>query len=261
MKTAAVSFVTALLLAAALACGPRGLSRVPLTIFAAASLSSAINAATAAYAAQNTTVTFTVSTGSSTALRVQIEQGAPADMLLSADLKNPQALFDDGLADGGPVNFASNRLAIVVPKGNPAGLTSAFDLGRTGVRVVAAGDEVPITGYTTSLLQNLAAQPGAPANLAAAYTANVVSREEDVRSLLAKVELGEADAGVVYATDARSSDKVDTVPIPDAAQVSALYSGVVIRTSRASDGAHTFLTWLAGPEGQARLASFGFSPP
>lgn len=261
MKTAAVSFVTALLLAAALACGPRGLSRVPLTIFAAASLSSAINAATAANAAQNTTVTFTVSTGSSTALRVQIEQGAPADMLLSADLKNPQALFDDGLADGGPVNFASNRLAIVVPKGNPAGLTSAFDLGRTGVRVVAAGDEVPITGYTTSLLQNLAAQPGAPANLAAAYTANVVSREEDVRSLLAKVELGEADAGVVYATDARSSDKVDTVPIPDAAQVSALYSGVVIRTSRASDGAHTFLTWLAGPEGQARLASFGFSPP
>lgn len=261
MKTAAVSFVTALLLAAVLACGPRGLSRVPLTIFAAASLSSAINAATAANAAQNTTVTFTVSTGSSTALRVQIEQGAPADMLLSADLKNPQALFDDGLADGGPVNFASNRLAIVVPKGNPAGLTSAFDLGRTGVRVVAGGDEVPITGYTTTLLQNLAAQPGAPANLAAAYTANVVSREEDVRSLLAKVELGEADAGVVYATDARSSDKVDTVPIPDAAQVSALYSGVVIRTSRASDGAHTFLTWLAGPEGQARLASFGFSPP
>jgi molybdate transport system substrate-binding protein len=261
LKAAAVSFITALLLAAVVGCGPGGLSRIPLTVFAAASLSDAISAVTADYAARNTTVTFTVSTGSSTALRTQIEQGAPADILLSADLKNPQALFDGGLAYGGPVTFASNRLAIVVPKGNPAGLASAFDLGRTGLRVVAAGDEVPITGYTTTLLQNLAAQPGAPAGLAAAYAANVVSREEDVRSLLAKIELGEADAGVVYLTDARSSDKVDTVPIPDAAQVSALYGGVVTKTSKAADAAHAFLTWLAGSAGQAKLAGFGFSPP
>ena len=232
-----------------------------LTLYVASSLTDAAAAATADYKTAHPEITFTRSNGSSTALRTQIEQGAQADVLLSADLKNPQALFDAGLAGGGPVNFASNRLAIVVPKGNPAGIASAFDLGRAGVRVVGAGDEVPITGYTTTLLHNLAAQPGAPAGLADAYSANVVSREEDVRSLLAKIELGEADAGVVYATDARSSDKVDTVAIPDAADVRALYSGVVTKTSSAADAAHEFLTWLAGPAGQAKLASFGFSPP
>jgi molybdate transport system substrate-binding protein len=232
-----------------------------LTLYVASSLSDAVVAATAEYKTAHPEVTFTVSTGSSTALRTQIEQGAPADVLLSADLENPLKLFDAGLADGGLVNFTSNRLAIVVPKGNPARLTSPFDLGRPGVRVVAAGEEVPITGYTTSLLGNLTGLPGAPDNLFVTYTYNIVSREEDVRTLLAKVELGEADAGVVYATDARSSDKVDTVPIPDAAQVKALYGGIVIRTSRASDAAHEFLTWLTGPAGQAKLASFGFNPP
>ena len=95
-----------------------------LTLYVAASLSDAIEAATAEYNAGHPEITFTQSNGSSTALRTQIEQGAPADMLLSADIKNPQALFDGGLADGGPMNFAANRLAIVVPKGNPAGLTS-----------------------------------------------------------------------------------------------------------------------------------------
>jgi molybdate transport system substrate-binding protein len=252
-------------LALLLAASTSGCTTTPgaanLTLYVASSLTDAVGAATAEYKAAHPRLSITQSNGSSTALRTQIEQGAPADVLLSADLKNPQALFDGGLADGGPVNFAANRLAIVVPKGNPAGLASAFDLGRAGVRVVAAGDEVPITGYTTSLLQNLAAQPGAPAGLVAAYAANVVSREVDVRSLLAKVELGEADAGVVYATDARSSDRVDSVPIPAAAQVSAPYSGVVTKTSKATEAAHAFLAWLASPAGQARLADFGFSPP
>jgi len=260
VKTVAHLAVALSLVAGAIGCTTTRAAE-NLTLYVASSLTDAVGAATAEYKAAHPELTFTQSNGSSTALRTQIEQGAPADVLLSADLKNPQALFDGGLADGGPVNFASNRLAMAVPKGNPAGLASAFDLGRAGVRVVAAGDEVPITGYTTTLLQNLAAQPGAPAGLAVAYAANVVSREEDVRSLLAKVELGEADAGVVYATDARSSDKVDTVPIPDAAQVSALYAGVVMKASKSTDAAHAFLTWLAGPAGQAKLAGFGFSPP
>ena len=246
----------AVLAVGVVACGPRGLSRLPLTVFAAASLSDAIDAATTEYASQNSTVTFTTSTGSSTALRMQIEQGAKADLFLSADTKNPQALVDGGLADGPATVFAANKLAIVVPKGNPAGLTSAFDLGKEGVKVVAAGDAVPITAYAATLIENLASQPGAPADYAARYAANVISQEEDVKSVLTKIELGDADGAIVYLTDAQSSDKVDTIPIPD-----TLYSGVVTKASPSTAGASTFLTWRAGPDGQTVLASFGFSSP
>ena len=133
-------------------------------------------------------------------------------MLLSADTKNPQALVDAGLADGTATNFAANKLAIVVPKGNPAGLTSPFDLARDGVKVVAAGDAVPITAYAKTLINNLASQPGALADFAAKYAANVISQEEDAKSVLTKVELGEADGAIVYVTDAQSSDRSTRCP-------------------------------------------------
>jgi molybdate transport system substrate-binding protein len=113
----------------------------------------------------------------------------------------------------------------------------------------------------TQLLANLAATPGMPADLAARYAANVVSREEDVKSVLAKIELGEADAAVVYATDAASSTQVDTVAIPDAAQVKATYAGDVVKSSANVDQAAEFLGWIDGPYGGSVLAGFGFSPP
>jgi molybdate transport system substrate-binding protein len=112
-----------ILLVSAIACNAAP-STQNLTVYAAASLSDAVNAATATYTAAHPETKFTISTGSSAALRTQIEQGAKADLLLSADTKNPQALVDGGLADGTGTNFAANKLAIVVPKGNPAGLTS-----------------------------------------------------------------------------------------------------------------------------------------
>jgi molybdate transport system substrate-binding protein len=260
-----VKFASRLFLACLLLVGVIGCASAPsssnLTVYAAASLSNAIDAATVAYTAAHPETRFTISTGSSTALRMQIEQGAKADLLLSADTKNPQALVDGGFADDTATNFAANKLAIVVPKGNPAGLTSPFDLAREGVKVVAAGDGVPITAYAKALINNLASQPGAPADFAAKYAANVISEEEDVKSALTKVELAEADAAIVYVTDAESSDKVDTLPIPDAAQVSTLYSGVVTKASPSGAAAHTFLAWLAGPDGQQALAGFGFTSP
>jgi molybdate transport system substrate-binding protein len=261
VKFAARSFVTAVLLVAAVGCNSAPAAQ-NLTVYAAASLSDAVNAVTAAYTVAHPETTFTISTGSSTALRTQIEQGAKADLLLSADTKNPQALVDGGLADGTVTNFAANKLAIVVPKGNPAGLASPFDLAKDGVKVVAAGDAVPITSYAKTLVNNLATQPGAPADFAAKYAANVISQEEDVKSVLAKVELGEADGAIVYVTDAESAvDKVDTIPIPDPAQVSTVYSGVVTKGSPSAQAAHAFLTWLAGADGQKALASFGFTSP
>jgi molybdate transport system substrate-binding protein len=232
-----------------------------LTVFGAASLTEALTAVKAAYQAAHPGTSLVISTDSSAALATQIEQGAPADVFLSADTENARRLVDGGFARGQPVSFAANELAIVVPAGNPAGLASPADLARPGLKVIAAGVEVPITGYATQLVANLAALPGYPADFEAAYAANVVSREDNVKAVLAKIALGEGDAGIVYRTDAESSPRVDTIAIPAGANVRASYAGVVVGSSPRPGAAQAFLDWLTGPAGQAILASFGFVAP
>ena len=203
----------------------------------------------------------TVSTDSSATLETQIEQGAPVDVFLSADTTNPKKLVEGGFADGDAVVFAGNKLTIITPKDDPGGLTSPFDLAKAGVRIVAAGDDVPITRYATTLVENLAAAPGAPAGFAAAYDKNVVSREDNVSAVRSKIELGEGDAAIVYVTDAAASDKVGTIEIPDALNVPASYAGVVVKASAQHAAAHAFLDWLRGPDGRSILDQFGFLPP
>ena len=233
-----------------------------LTVLGAASLKGVLEKAKAAYESANPGTTVTISTGSSTALETQIEQGAPADVFLSADTANPQKLVDGGFAAGPPTVFAGNELTIITPTDNPGGVNVPNDLAKSGLKIIAAGDEVPITKYATKLVANLAAVPGAPANFVDAYNANVASKEEDVKSVVAKVELGEGDAGIVYVTDAAASSKVKTVAVtPDSANVPATYAGVTVKASTNPDAALTFLTWFAGPDGQAILSSFGFLPP
>ncbi len=234
---------------------------IELTVFGAASLRSALEQAAIAYEAVAPGTTLVVSTDSSATLATQITQGAPADVFLAADVANPQRLADDGFADGPPVAFARNELTIIVPADNPAGLATAFDIGRAGVRVIAAGDEVPITKYASQLIDHLAMEPGAPADLAASYQANVVSREDNVGAVRSKIELGEGDAGVVYVTDAAASDEVATIDVPPGANVAATYAGVVVRSSPNIGSAHAFLDWLAGPAGQEILGGLGFLPP
>jgi molybdate transport system substrate-binding protein len=234
--------------------------RSDMTVFAAASLRDAIGAAADEYELRGS-VPVSVSTDSSATLRTQIEQGARADAFLSADTANPEALAAAGLVDGPLVPFAGNRLAIVVPADNPAGIATPFDLGRAGLTIVAAGPSVPITAYATALLENLAAMPGAPAGLLAAYEANVASREDNVRVALAKVELGEADAAIVYASDAAASSAVVSIDIPPEANVVATYAGAVPTTAANRSGGHGFLDFLVAPDGGAILARFGFEPP
>lgn len=232
-----------------------------LTIYGAASLKGVLDKVKTAYETANPGTTLTVSTDSSSALEMQIEQGAPADVFLSADSSNPQKLVDGGFASGDPVSFAGNKLTIIVPKGNPAGISSPLDLAKSGVKVIAAGDEVPITKYAKQLVDKLAAAAGAPADFAAKYAANVASKEDNVNAVVGKIELGEGDAGIVYVTDAKASSKVDTVDVPDAENVPASYAGVVTKASQNQDAAKAFLSWFAGPEGQAILSQFGFLPP
>ena len=224
-----------------------------LTIFAAASLKNALAEVKTAYEAANPGTILTDSTDSSSALETQIEQGAPADVFLSADTTNPQKLVDAGLAAGEPVNFAGNKLVIIVPADNPAGIATPADLAKDGVKVIAAGDEVPITKYATQLVENL--------GIAEQYVANVATKEDSVSGIVSKIELGEGDAGIVYVTDATAAENVTTVAIPDGSNVPATYSGVVVGTSQNQEAATAFLAWLAGPDGQAVLSTFGFLPP
>jgi molybdate transport system substrate-binding protein len=232
-----------------------------LAIYAAASLKGALDEAKAAYEAANPGTTLVISPDSSSALETQIEQGAPADVFLSADTTNPKKLVDKGLADGDTVTFAGNKLTIIVPADNRAGITSPKDLAKSGIKVIAAGDEVPITKYATQLVDNLAKESGYPADFAAAYAANVASKEDNVKAVVAKIELGEGDAGIVYVTDAKASDRVTPIAVPVSANVPATYDGLVVKGSRNAAAARAFLDWFAGPAGQAILSDLGFLPP
>lgn len=240
-------------------------TKADLTIYGAASLKGALKSLKAAYEAAVPGTTLTIATDSSATLRTQIEQGAPADIFLSADQKNPDTLVKAGLTDGPALAFAGNTLTIIVPKlGQAVGAAtvhSPADLARPGTKIVSAGADVPVTRYADQVVANLAALPGYPPGFASAYAANVVSREQNVKAVVAKIELGEGDAAIVYATDAVGSDKVDLIPIPPTANVLAIYAGVVIKGSAQAPAAHAFLEWLAGPIGRAILVNAGFVPP
>jgi molybdate transport system substrate-binding protein len=261
--------LAALLLAvgAATACTSPAASPSPsgaaaeLVVYAAASLTAPLESVKAAYESDHPAVHLTLALDSSAALRTQIEQGAPADLFLSADVTNPQKLVDAALASGPVTKFAGNHLIVGVPKANPGSIETPADLARPGVRIVAAGENVPITVYTTQLIERLSAQPGYPADFASAYESNVVSREDNVKAIVTKVELGEADGGIVYVTDALVSDKLATVAVPPAAAVTATYGGVVVAASTYGAEAVALLAWLAGPDGQATLDDFGFVAP
>ncbi|MDP9269842.1 MAG: molybdate ABC transporter substrate-binding protein [Chloroflexota bacterium] len=239
----------------------RSISASNLTVYGAASLKTALERLTVAYEAATPGVTVTVSTDSSAALETKIEQGAPADLFLSADTANPQKLVDGELADGGVVRFAGNRLTIIIPKDNPAAIHKPVDLAKPGVKIIAAGDAVPITKYASQLVANLAEQPGYPTDFVARYAANIASKEDSVAGVVSKVALGEGDAGIVYITDATSSSNVTAIAVPDAANVHATYGAVVIKASKHIGGARAFLTWLAGSVAQSILASLGFLSP
>ncbi|HET9085648.1 MAG TPA: molybdate ABC transporter substrate-binding protein [Candidatus Limnocylindrales bacterium] len=234
---------------------------VELTVYGAASLAGVLDAAKAAFETANPGLKLMISTDSSAALEMKIEQGAPADVFLAADTTNPKKLVDRGFASGDAVEFAGNELAIIVPKGNSAKISTPADLARSGVKVIAAGDEVPITKYAKQLVANLAKVSGYPSDFAAAYDRNVASKEDNVKAVVAKVGLGEGDAGIVYATDAKASRDVDTLAIPEGANVPVTYAGVVVKASPNTDAATAFLDWLTGPDGQAILKQSGFLPP
>jgi molybdate transport system substrate-binding protein len=185
-------------------------------------------------------------------LAFQIRQGAPADLFLAASPKYPQELYADGLCSK-PVAFATNTVVLVVPRANPARIRSVYDLRRDGIKLVIGARGVPIGDYTRRLLATLGLT---------SVLSNVVSEEDDVKLVVTKVALGEADAGFVYLTDVKPvGNRVFRIALPPSAQPKVEYQACVPSGSKRASQARAYLGRLLGKTGRARLRAAGFGLP
>ncbi|MEV0258547.1 molybdate ABC transporter substrate-binding protein [Streptomyces sp. NPDC050732] len=254
-RTAAAAVTAALLLPLA-ACGndddsdsekDGGGKDVSLTVLAASSLTDVFATAEKAYEKEHPGTKLTISAAGSQELAAQVRQGAPADVLVTADTKTMDGLKGE---TGEPTVIARNRLVIATREGNPDKIKGLKDLGDSKLKVVLADDTVPVGRYSKQVLdkQGVDVRP--------------VSKEANVRSVLSKVELGEADAGIVYRTDAATAPgKVDAVEIPDGQNAVAAYPAATLKSSGHGEAAAAFVKWLSTPEAQKILRDAGFQKP
>lgn len=230
--------------AQASASAPAEAKAANLTVLAASSLTDVFKTAGAAYEKAHPGTKVTFSFAGSQELAAQVKQGAPADALVTADTKTMDGLKAE---TNDATVIAKNRLVIAAGKGNPFKIDELKDLADTKLKVVLAAPEVPVGRYSKQILdaQKIEVKP--------------VSQEPNVRAVLSKVELGEADAGLVYKTDsAKSGDKVVTVDIPDDQNAVASYPAATLKQSKNSEAAAAFVAWLSTPEAQKILQDAGF---
>ncbi|NXY97509.1 molybdate ABC transporter substrate-binding protein [Streptomyces sp. BR123] len=215
-----------------------------LTVLAASSLTDAFRTAGAAYGKAHPGTRITFSFAGSQELAAQVRQGSPADVLVTADTRTMDGLRGE---TGEPSVIAKNRLVIATGKDNPFKIAALKDLADSRIKVVLAAPEVPVGRYGKQILdaQRIEVKP--------------VSLEPNVRAVLSKVELGEADAGLVYKTDStNSADKVETVEIPDEQNAVASYPAATLKQSKNAEAAAAFVAWLSSPEAQKILQDAGF---
>ncbi|MGW0790062.1 molybdate ABC transporter substrate-binding protein [Streptomyces sp. NPDC002911] len=252
-RRAGAVVLPAALLATLAACGGEAdgkdsaAPKTELTVLAASSLTDVFVAAGAAYEKGHPGTKVTFSFAGSQELAAQVGQGAPADALVTADTRTMDGLTAD---TGKPTVIAKNRLVIATGQGNPEKVESLTDLADPALKVVLAAPEVPVGRYGRDILdaQKIDVKP--------------VSQEPNVRAVLSKVELGEADAGLVYRTDAATAtDKVDAIDIPDAQNAIASYPAATLKSSGNTEAAAAFVSWLSTPEAQKILQAAGFQKP
>ena len=230
-----------------------------LTVFAAASLTDVFTEIGAAFDAANPGVTITFNFAGSQALRTQIEEGAPADVFASANGKEMDALVTGTFvtADVAQV-FLSNKLVVILPADNPAALEKLEDLANPGIKLVLAAEEVPVGKYARQALDLMDASFGT--GFKDKVLANVVSNEDNVKQVVAKVQLGEADAGIVYISDSIAAPELKSIEIPTNLNAGAKYPIAPLVKSENADLAAKFIEYVLSFEGQAVLAKWGFAP-
>lgn len=245
-------FLVAVFAALLTACGssgsPSGTSLSgTASVFAASSLTASFKALGTSFQAAHSGVTVTFNFAGTPTLVTQIEQGAPADVFASADTTNMAKLTTDGFTIGTSQVFAHNQLEIVVAPGNPKGITGLADLAKPGLIYISAGPTVPAGKYA---LQALAT---------AGVKVTPKSLETDVASVVSKIELGEADAAIVYTTDVQAAgSKVAGVAIPASANVIATYPIIAVKGTKNAAVANAFIAYVLSATGQSTLATFGF---
>ena len=225
-----------------------------LTVSAASSLTDAFTEIGKAFETANPGTTVTFNFGPSDGLAGQIDEGAPVDVFASASPTWMDSVQDDGPGVTDRADFARNRLAIIVPVDNPAGIENLDDLTEDHVQLVLAAEGVPAGDYAREIFER--------AGISDAALANVVSNEEDVKAVITKVMSGEADAGIGYVTDVTPdvADQVALIPIPDEVNVIATYPIAVLNGTQEADLAQGFVDYVLG-DGQQTLAEYGFLPP
>ncbi len=231
-----------------------------LNVFAAASLTDAFNEIGKNFEAANLGVTVTFNFAGSQALRTQIEQGAPADVFASANKTEMDTLTAGSyvMQDATQI-FLYNKLVVILPGDNPAGLKKLEDLAKPGIKLVLAAEEVPVGKYARQALDAMNGQFGS--GFKDKVLANVVSNEDNVKQVVAKVQLGEADAGIVYTSDAIAAPDLEIIEIPAELNVIAKYPIAPLRKSANADVAKAFIEYVLSSDGQAILQKWGFAPP
>ncbi len=234
-----------------------------IVVFAASSPTDVFGDMATTFQQANPNAKLTFNFGASSQLATQLGQGAKADVFASADqTQMDNAKKADAIA-GPDTVFARNRLVVITPKDNPRQITSVKDLAKDGVKFVTAQPSVPIGQYTAQMLDKAAADPAYGADFKAKVEANTVSKEDNVRQVVSKLQLGEADAAVVYSTDASTPqvrDQLQIIQVPDPLQTLATYPVAVAKGDNAAGG-QAFVAYVLGPQGQATLAKWGFLPP
>ncbi len=225
-----------------------------LVVYAASSLTEAFGDIGNLYEDEHRGSTIKFSFESSSTLASQIVEGAPADVYASADTVQMGMVQGEGLAPD-PKPFATNRLVVITPEDNPRGVTDPEDLAEDGLKLVLAGSEVPAGSYAREMLGRLGVLGPAEAN--------VVSNEEDVKAVVSKVRLGEADAGVVYRTDLTSEveDDLQVIDVPREASPLAVYPIAALSGAPNPGGARDFVDLVNSEPGAGVLRSFGFGVP
>lgn len=230
-----------------------------LRVFAAASLSDAFTEMGRRFERGHPGWRVRTSFAGSQQLASQLEQGATADVFASADERWMSDVGSHHLLADDAQTFAHNRLVVIVPNTNPGRVRRIQDLSRRGIKLVVGADAVPVGHYSRALLRNLSAVPDYGREFAANVLRNVVSEEENVKSVVGKVQLGEADAGIVYRSDvtAAVAPFVRVFEVPPAANVVASYPIAVLREAPSADAARAFVTLALSPEGQQILGRHG----